>query len=325
MCGIGVILRHPPNHIISSFQKFLRDKTGNDLTSLQDVSTSWDEHAYVAMLRRRGPSFNDGEKEIVCSNDVKLTLYGAVLHLRGDHGVAQPCGWPPEAPKLWVLWNGEVFGGLSAVKEVAGCSISDTRVIAEGLYAVFDQYARGVLPTLDAFQASCLSFLENIQGPFSIIVYFDSPVSQLWIGRDKIGRRSLCLSFQSTNKLIAIGSVGCPTVSDGFNKLTTASYPVGGMVLLSLASGIPLAKTFQYLPWMTPPAYETQTFLSQLCASPRRSVNEVVSQLHVVLTEAVVKRIQKTSRDSSVRSLTFFNGLYQFLCGFSLLFCFRAV
>lgn len=64
-----------------------------------------------------------------------------------------------------------------------------------------------------------------------------------------------------------------------------------------------------FLPWTVPPAYERDTFLSRgrtavsPCASPARSIDEIVAQLEAVLAQAVRKRIQALPDHASVAML----------------------
>lgn len=93
----------------------------------------------------------------------------SVLHLRGLSVTQQPIESPRTGSLL--LWNGEVFEGLS---------LSDT-----------ENDGKAVLDSLEnRGERSVPEVFVDIEGPYSFI-YYDASLKQVWFGRDPLGRRSL--------------------------------------------------------------------------------------------------------------------------------------
>lgn len=91
-----------------------------------------------------------------------VTLLSSVLSLRGPP-TAQPlaCGSPGGYAERLLLWNGEVYNGLSV-----GAHQNDTMAVGEAL----------------ATSAWPVTVLEKIQGEWAF-VYFDPQANKLWFGR----------------------------------------------------------------------------------------------------------------------------------------------
>lgn len=89
-----------------------------------------------------------------------------------------------------LLWNGEVFGGQLGAPEPAtpGPEENDTDAVLAALGA---GDADG-LSEPDAMGRYCRATLSGVVGPWAL-VYLHRPSSTLHFGRDRLGRRSLCL------------------------------------------------------------------------------------------------------------------------------------
>lgn len=89
-----------------------------------------------------------------------------------------------------LLWNGEVFGGRLGASECAtpGPEENDTDAV---LAALGGADADG-LADPDAVGRHCRATLLELAGPWAL-VYLHRVSSTLHFGRDRLGRRSLCL------------------------------------------------------------------------------------------------------------------------------------
>lgn len=96
-----------------------------------------------------------------------------------------------------LLWNGEVFGGQLGAQESAAAAAAlttptpgpeenDTDAVLAALGA--DE----ALADPDAVRRHCRAALSGVAGPWAL-VYLHRASSTLHFGRDRLGRRSLCL------------------------------------------------------------------------------------------------------------------------------------
>lgn len=108
-------------------------------------------------------------------NDVIVTMYASVLHLRGQTVTRQPL---VNASGDALLWNGEVFGGIQVPFEA-----NDTEIILQKL---------SDLPE-GKEDDSIIEVFSSIQGPWAF-VFYEASRKKLWYGRDYFGRRSLISS-----------------------------------------------------------------------------------------------------------------------------------
>lgn len=101
-------------------------------------------------------------------DSLNVHLAASVLSIRGGVPVAQPLVTAEHV----LLWNGEIFSGLSIPAHA-----NDTAFLFDALAGC----------TTDA---ELLSLMSRIRGPFAF-VYFQRARRRLWFGRDCLGRRSL--------------------------------------------------------------------------------------------------------------------------------------
>uniref|UniRef100_A0A8C6UPV2 Glutamine amidotransferase type-2 domain-containing protein n=1 Tax=Neogobius melanostomus TaxID=47308 RepID=A0A8C6UPV2_9GOBI len=147
--------------------------------------------AVHGQLQKRGP--NCSQNLTIRGADFSYTcLFSAhVLHMRGAL-TPQPI---QDTHGNVLLWNGEVFGGLSVSPNE-----NDTAVISKRL-------------------ASCdspseiLHVFSSIQGPWAFI-YHQKDGDYLWFGRDFFGRRSLLWRFDRDAEIFTLSSVAARSLGD---------------------------------------------------------------------------------------------------------------
>ena len=101
-----------------------------------------------------------------------FTLLSSVLQLRGCFVCNQPVKHIVSGSIL--QWNGQIFRGLKNTPQHR----SDTEDLLEELNDATND-------------DEILSVLSSIHGPWAF-TYWDNEAKKLWIGRDVLGRRSLC-------------------------------------------------------------------------------------------------------------------------------------
>eukprot|EP01083_Nonionella_stella_P179888 639893_1 len=165
MCGISLLLQCIQ---LQNIELLIGLQTPGTQQKLGDLKT---------YLNRRGP---DSYHTRTIDNGIKLSLSGAVLHLRGSHINAQPL---TDDHGNMLLWNGEVFDGVQL-----GDNENDTlkvfKVLTES--SVFD--------------------IHKIEGPFAFI-YYQHSTNQIWFGRDCLGRRSLLFAYNQDAQCFALSSI----------------------------------------------------------------------------------------------------------------------
>lgn len=229
---------------------------------------------------------NNSNNSNTGGRDNLLTLFGSVLHLRGEND--SPTQQPVRDNEGNILvWNGEVFGGKIEVKERE----NDTAVILREL---------GKCET----KASVLLLLEEVQGPFSFI-YFQKRTNSLFYGRDKLGRRSLIVQFFGSIScpFILISSVSLPSLS---SSSSVKEIETGGIFCMNLNSGTVEMMLWSYvstcLPSIAPvhpsffhcsPFLTEEIVPSLSCAAPEPQIFGVslAATLVSVLAEAVRLRV----------------------------------
>jgi hypothetical protein len=159
-------------------------------------------------LSRRGPdcsgeltiemtttmTMGDTEHHLQCQ---QLWLYGSVLHIQGELVAQQPYR---DRLGNALLWNGEVFGGLTLTDSERSRCCSDTVLVSDRLCAMSarlaeeagDAAASTTTITCEYINACLVEVLSAIEGPYSFI-FFHAATGSLHFGRDPFGRRSLLL------------------------------------------------------------------------------------------------------------------------------------
>ncbi|KAF9903904.1 hypothetical protein EC991_003195 [Linnemannia zychae] len=196
---------------------------------------------------RRGPSAQDSHNVSLSQpsntsqdpiwNNINMTFYGAVLHLRGDQVTRQPHVSPTGNV---LLWNGEIFDGIPVDHHE-----NDGRVLMDQLEAistwdhVTQEHRRGFL-----------DLMAKIEGPYAF-VYFHAPSHTVYFGRDCLGRRSLLWHKSDQEGSTA----GLPFIitSTGYSSfrselLPLEEVPADGIYSISLFSNSP--KTIIRHPWV---------------------------------------------------------------------------
>ncbi|KAI0506475.1 asparagine synthase-domain-containing protein [Xylaria bambusicola] len=148
-------------------------------------------------LVNRGPDhFGQAQRELACADaDRQLHLYftSTVLALRGDHVAKQPL--QDKTPGGSVLcWNGEAW------------RIDGRPVDGNDGEAVFSMLQSSGSSFHQTREAHVLDVLRRIEGPFAF-VYYDSASSQIYYGRDRLGRRSLLIKPSDDTNSITLSSI----------------------------------------------------------------------------------------------------------------------
>lgn len=135
-------------------------------------------------LRRRGPDHSQNVTQRVTNPEYSCLFSAHVLHMRGS---LTPQPLQDDDGNL-LLWNGEVFEGLTVEPEQ-----NDTKVILGHLSACKSP-------------SDVLSVLSQVKGPWAII-YYQKEEHCIWFGRDFFGRRSLLWSWGSDKCSFTLTSV----------------------------------------------------------------------------------------------------------------------
>jgi len=133
-------------------------------------------------LSRRGPDALRSHEVTTTTggHEWLLTFSSSVLALRGDQIQAQPV--IDEATGSVFCWNGEAW--LFNGSRLTG---NDTDIVSKHLFQS--------VPALPVEEA-LTQVLRKIAGPYAF-VFYDAKSSQLYFGRDGLGRRSLLISHGS--------------------------------------------------------------------------------------------------------------------------------
>ncbi len=153
------------------------------------------------LLKARGPDHIgqiqarvEGEK----GEPYYISLTSTVLSLRGSHITAQPFISLESGSAL--CWNGEAW------------KIGPVTVKGNDGQAVFDLLVRASSPQVLAAEAasSILNALRSISGPCAF-VFLDKPHNQMFVGRDRLGRRSLLYKFDGASGSLEFSSIADAT------------------------------------------------------------------------------------------------------------------
>ena len=227
MCGIGLLVSFPT------------------LDNSQNPAVLSNFNRRIAeSLARRGPDVPLGRLHLTPANDISgnstevapeerwssLTLHASVLHMRGEHPVAQPLSFSIPAPSLncdegaWncaLCWNGECYthdknvGGASEFKNDRGRrgdgdmvelistteERSDTILVTELVRESISASGHSDLGEHEAISGA----IGRIHGEFAFILFVASS-DCIYYGRDCIGRRSLVIN-KSLHGAVALSSV----------------------------------------------------------------------------------------------------------------------
>lgn len=137
--------------------------------------------SHLDALRARGPDCH-GTSTLRPSKGACLRLDATVLSLRG----LEVCQQPVWRDGSCLLWNGEVFGGLTV-----GDSACDSNTVASAL----DSSTGSLSDIRDV--------LGSIKGPWAC-AWWDTKAKVLWFGRDVLGRRSLVLYTHQSGGIASV-------------------------------------------------------------------------------------------------------------------------
>ncbi|XP_024141826.1 asparagine synthetase domain-containing protein 1 [Oryzias melastigma] len=176
-------------------------------------------------LKRRGPNsskelaFPAGDLSCHCS------FSAHVLHMRG---LLTPQPFQDDAGNV-LMWNGEVFGGISVMPEE-----NDTAIICQKLSSCKNS-------------SETLALLSAIQGPWTF-VYYQKAGDYLWFGRDFFGRRSLLWKYDAEIGVFTLTSVAAgisiPGQSDWKEVPAVGVYKVDVKAAAQTGS-----VSFELFPW----------------------------------------------------------------------------
>ena len=178
-------------------------------------------------LVRRGPdiyqkadkieevSFKDGTND---SSKIYITFVGCVLWLRGKCPQSQPL--INEQHGSFLLWNGDIFGGVDVLDEECDTSVLSKKLSDPKIH----------IP----------EFMSTIQGPFAF-AYYHSKDKKLWFGRDFFGRHNLLI--HRTNKCLILTSVMENILRDEYNFF---ELPADGIFQVDLNIGLKTINLFPY-------------------------------------------------------------------------------
>ena len=204
------------------------------------------------------PSARAGEKAEAAAEVKPETTAGT----GADAGTQAQEGGQTAPATSWLLLNGEIYSGLPGL--TAGAA--DTAVLAGALARALakvdeDQKAHArqqqgggeeastprPREARDRAAAAIVSVFEKLRGPWAAVLY-DAPRQCLWFGRDRIGRRSLCVA-QTKDALRLCSLAGEDTKRGGI----WSELPATGMFCAAIdATGdAPATPTFGVLmyPW----------------------------------------------------------------------------
>ncbi|XP_030643044.1 asparagine synthetase domain-containing protein 1 [Chanos chanos] len=139
-------------------------------------------------LKNRGPDHSQDLRKTVSGPRYGCLFSAHVLHMRGGL-TPQPL---QDANGNMLLWNGEVFSGLTL-----GPEDNDTKVVLHQL-------------SVCSSSSDVLSVLSQLRGPWAL-VYYQETQHCLWFGRDFFGRRSLLWRCDPDEASLTLASVAsCP-------------------------------------------------------------------------------------------------------------------
>ncbi|KAJ1565750.1 Asparagine synthetase domain-containing protein 1 [Nowakowskiella sp. JEL0078] len=322
------------------------------LVSLSFIGKKSDAQLIKALSRvcdRRGPdcqktelfSFSHvtstGLSEATNHPWYNLSLRGSVLHLRG----LQPTHQPVKMGHDYLLFNGEIFGGLEV-----NLDQNDTSVLSDTITKTLNEYStKNEPPDSKAFEKTLLKVLSQIRGEWAIVIY-EYQYRRLWFGRDYLGRRSLLWSWGThIDPSFVLTSTSAVGFSPECDKRTWEEVPADGLYCLEMDKYESVNReALKHYPWghtedahlhgiMKAPYKDIEKMLPtddtltipESCKDPLAISNEVdekaVSGLLCVLQKSVQRRaetipdiIKETTNISPARLGILFSGGLDCMC-----------
>lgn len=176
-------------------------------------------------LKRRGPNSSQ-DLTVSGTNSCYHCLFSAhVLHMRG---LLTPQPVQDNDGNI-LLWNGEIFGGLSVLQED-----NDTAVVSQKLSSCCSP-------------SEILTVLSAIRGPWGF-VYYQKAGDYLWFGRDFFGRRSLLWKFDDKIGALTLTSVAAQI--SAADQSHWKEIPAVGVYRVDLKTfAEPGSVSFEIFPW----------------------------------------------------------------------------
>lgn len=275
MCGIGVTVQGGvigPSQQVADASSCLFE--ASQITAITSPTTEQEQ-----ILWQRGPDSMRSLRFAMKERLTNLSLLSSVLHLRGpdSHVSRQPIVHQVTGNAL--LWNGEVFGGVSQFE----LAQNDTELVSR----LLAQHCADVDDLTD--------ILETVHGPWAF-AYFRRTDNTLFFGRDKLGRRSLVWRKSNTSGDFFSKFELCST-GFGLDNGDWQEVPTTGV--FSIRFGPDGSGQWRHHPWhyrrnqpatqalspfprCAPPSPETQ---------PAESIDSAAADFLAVLSEAVRKRV----------------------------------
>eukprot|EP00475_Leptophrys_vorax_P044657 TRINITY_DN9031_c0_g1_i1.p1 TRINITY_DN9031_c0_g1~~TRINITY_DN9031_c0_g1_i1.p1 ORF type:complete len:688 (+),score=165.00 TRINITY_DN9031_c0_g1_i1:234-2297(+) len=207
----------------------------------------------IEALQRRGPD-SLGIASLTTTTATTLPedppiaqIAAAVLHIRGDSGVATRQPIMDEQLGDLLCWNGEIFGGLQGFDET----------LNDGLQ-LFNALAQ-----CNGNASDIRSVIGSLEGPFAIM-FWSAKLQTMFVSRDRMGRRSLVFQFPSAAaaqtgvddelKELASGGFCISSVAASRNDETRSrgiwkEFPVSGIFEFNFSSS--KLVTISLTPWDT--------------------------------------------------------------------------
>ncbi|XP_026152108.1 asparagine synthetase domain-containing protein 1 [Mastacembelus armatus] len=255
------------------------------LLSLSPTHFEWDKLIYEH-LKKRGPNSSQDLTVTGRSPCYQCVFSAHVLHMRG-------CLRPQpveDSTGNVLLWNGEIFGGLSVMP-----GENDTAVVSQRLSSCNSP-------------SEILSVLSSIQGPWGF-VYYQKDSDYLWFGRDYFGRRSLLWKFDAEG--LTLTSVAAYTF--GPDQSPWQEVPAVGVYRVDLKAATEAGSViFEVYPWAHRGNDAISTFSETTFAFVPSSSTVVISQLGLTppvfpLNMSIPKSLNETeihpNSNSSVKDL----------------------
>ncbi len=264
MCGISALL-------VGSGAEAAASPSGVSCEELEQwkVNISHD-------IARRGNS-DTNSLDVELPHGSSMWLCASVLHIQGDAATAQPV---VDSHGNILLWNGEVFGGLTKDSLFHHVGGSDTALVSSLLERLASSSREELL-------SSVCSLMAQIRGPFAF-VYYSSHHQCIIYGRDPFGRRSL-LRLEDSPNLFGLSSV-IPTSLASDSSKSWIELNIDGLYLQAWNGD---DKYSAYCPW--PSSRVTLTRQSGAVARAMRYGSPALGAPHFleILRSAVSCRVQR--------------------------------
>ncbi|XP_027141064.1 asparagine synthetase domain-containing protein 1 [Larimichthys crocea] len=248
------------------------------LLSLSPSQFEWDK-TVQEHLKRRGPNLS---QDVTVRGPCYQCLFSAhVLHMRGLL-TPQPV---QDTTGNVLMWNGEIFGGLSVLPEE-----NDTAVVAHRLSSC-------------SSPSEILSVLSTIQGPWGF-VYYQKAADSLWFGRDFFGRRSLLWKFDADANALTLTSVAAH--SSGSDKPAWQEVPAACVYRIDLKAVAEAGSvTLEVYPWVRGGNDLVTSCSEAILESVPSGCTAVMNQSGLVLTSPVCplnQSIPKSLNETEINS-----------------------